>query len=266
MPSISENFTSWNNTYEWPNQGDEWSRAWGGSERLWWLTLFPRIREFIPTGTILEIGPGYGRCTQFLKDYCDRMILVDLSPRCIEASRERFASANHLEYHTNDGLSLDMVPDKSIDFVFSFDSLVHADVRVLEAYVKQLGSKLKPGGFGFIHHSNLGNYSAITKATRIVNRVLPLRWRKKLVRLGYLMNTSWRAEDMTARRFVEMCRGAGLACEHQELINWGNRNFVIDAFSTFRASSESLSHPTVFRHRQFMDEVTKLYKSRPLKF
>ena len=51
-----------------------------------------------------------------------------------------------------------MIPDGSVDFVFSFDSFVHPDREIVEAYLRQLGAKLKIGGKGFIHHSNFGEY------------------------------------------------------------------------------------------------------------
>jgi hypothetical protein len=54
-----------------------------------------------------------------------------------------------------------MVPDDSIDFVFSFDSLVHAEADVMQAYLNQLVRKLKLNGVGFIHHSNIGEYQRV---------------------------------------------------------------------------------------------------------
>jgi hypothetical protein len=35
-----------------------------------------------------------------------------------------------------------MVADRSIDFLFSFDSIVHADADVFQDYPRQLGRKL----------------------------------------------------------------------------------------------------------------------------
>ena len=37
-------------------------------------TIFPRIRECLPVGTILEIAPGFGRWTHYLKDYCNAAV------------------------------------------------------------------------------------------------------------------------------------------------------------------------------------------------
>ena len=98
MASVGSNQHTWQVTYDWTQAGEEWSVSWGNSQLEWSVTLFPRIRAFVPTGTILEIAPGYGRWTQYLKNYCDRLIVVDMSARCIEACRARFADASHIEY------------------------------------------------------------------------------------------------------------------------------------------------------------------------
>ena len=86
---------------------------------------------------------------------------MDLSSKCIESCKQRFAYASHISYHINDGRSLDMIENRSIDFVFSFDSLVHAEADVLESYLDQLSNKLKPHGVGLIHHSNLLQYREV---------------------------------------------------------------------------------------------------------
>ena len=137
MGTISENKRLWTD-YDWQQQGDEWSAEWGTTEILWWGTIRPRIHAFVPTGTILEVAPGVGRCTQYLKDLCQHLTVVDLTDRCIEACKERFSSDSHITYHVNDGKSLEMIPDHSVDFVFSFDSLVHVEADVIEAYLSQM--------------------------------------------------------------------------------------------------------------------------------
>ncbi len=42
--------------YDWREAGEEWSAPWGSSAAQWNGTIFPRIREFLPVGTILEIA------------------------------------------------------------------------------------------------------------------------------------------------------------------------------------------------------------------
>ena len=202
----------------------------------------PRIHAFVPVGTVLEIAPGYGRWTQYLKDQCDQLVIVDLTEGCIDACRRRFADSENIDYHVNDGRSLDMVDDGSIDFAFSFDSLVHAEADVLEAYLSQLASKLKPDGVGFVHHSNIGAYRGLAKLTRRV----PERIRRPLVRRGVLIDISaWRAESVTAGAFAADCQRVGLACIGQEKISWEFGAYMTDALSMFTPRGSRWERPSV---------------------
>jgi hypothetical protein len=158
------------------------------------------------------------------------LVLVDLTERCIDHCRERFSSSTNIEYHVNDGRSLEMIEDGSIDLVFSFDSLVHAEADVMEAYVGQLTRKLSSDGVCFIHHSNIGSYRRLTK---LAHRVPPNRV-EALVRRGAVVNLpAWRAESMSADLFAAQCSRAGLRCVGQELINWEHGRYLIDCLSQF---------------------------------
>ena len=230
MPDVDQNLANWRTGWDWSERGDDWSGWWGGTPAMWEHAVLPRIRELVPTGTILEIAPGHGRWTQYLKDLAQRLVVVDLTPECIDACRARFADATNIDYHVNDGRSLEMVDDRSIDLVFSFDSLVHAEADVIEAYVDQLAHKLSPDGVGFLHHSNIGAHPRLCALTRRT----PARLRGPLMKRGVLINlVAWRAESMTAERFAAMCASAGLACVHQELVSWQAGRWTIDCFSTF---------------------------------
>jgi len=157
MPDLDWNKSRWNDEHPWPEAGDEWSQGWGGPRAQWFGTLYPRIARWLPAGRILEIAPGFGRWTQFLLRHAPSLVGVDLNPRCIQQCRQRFAAYDHALFVQNDGRSLDMVSDGSIDFVFSFDSLVHVEMDVLTPYCAQIIAKLSPRGTAFIHHSNAAN-------------------------------------------------------------------------------------------------------------
>lgn len=105
-----------------------------------------------------------------------------------------------------------MIEDESIDFIFSFDSLVHVEKDVIKSYLQQIALKLKPNGVGFIHHSNLGNY--LNPATGKLE----------------VENIHWRAESMTAKLFEQYSQEAGLQCFHQEIVNWCG-DILCDCFS-----------------------------------
>lgn len=251
MPTIEENLNYFDREHKWERQGDEWSKAWGSSEGQWSGSVYPRIRAFLPTESILEIAPGFGRWTRFLKDQCSQLTVVDLTERCIEACKERFAAFSNIIYHVNDGKSLSMIPDRSIDFVFSFDSLVHVEIEAMEPYLRQLAQKLKSDGVGFIHHSNMGAYGGLV----FFLGLFPTRLRRKLISKGILANDGWRAYSMSAKIFEEICQKVGMQCISQELVNWdGDR--LIDCFSTLTLNSSKWAGPNkIIKNPGFMDEA-----------
>jgi SAM-dependent methyltransferase len=154
MPDLEWNRAVWDRGYAWTEEGDEWSHAWGGARAQWFGTIYPRISRFLPARRILEIAPGFGRWTQFLLTHCVELIGVDISQKCADHCRQRFASAPGATFFANDGTSLAMVPNESIDLVFSFDSLVHVEIDVIREYVWQIAQKLSTSGIAFVHHSN----------------------------------------------------------------------------------------------------------------
>lgn len=237
MASIKENYKVFAIDYNWPESGDEWSQPWGGTTYLWMITIVPRIQSFLPSKNILEIAPGFGRCTQFLKDVCDTLCIVDISEKCIQACQKRFHDCKNIEYYTNDGISLEMISDQSIDFIFSWDSLVHADTSVMEAYIRQFPRILKPGGYGFIHHSNLAEYC--DKKTGTLKR----------------KNLHFRDETMDSSLFLKYSTEAELDCILQEKITWRD-NFLNDCLSviTFKNDSHSF-HNQVIENYNFMEEA-----------
>jgi SAM-dependent methyltransferase len=188
------------------------------------------------------------------------MIAVDLSERCIEHCKRRYASDNHIQFQINDGESLAAVPDNSIDFVFSFDSLVHAEREVLEAYVMQISKKLKPEGAGFIHHSNLGAYQERVALKGHYVR-LPQRFRRVLTddvvsALLSINFDAWRARSMTAQLFRSYCEKASLKCVSQELIGWGKGKCLIDALSVFaRPDSRWAKRDECLRNEEFVKNM-----------
>jgi ubiquinone/menaquinone biosynthesis C-methylase UbiE len=243
VPSIEENIKAWGNREKWETQlsdGDKWSNAWGSVDMQWYGSLLPRIHKFLPSGnharTILEIAPGYGRWPQYLQALCDRLVLVDLNQNCIEACKARFAHLDHIEYYVNDGRSLSMIADHSIDFVFSFDSLVHVEVDVIDDYLAELARVLTATGSAFLHHSNLG---------AVIDRV----------EKGEIAS-HWRAKSVTANIVRSAAEHHGLTCLSQELFNWGNpAGAVTDCFTSLTAKPASDSQEFKLIESDFGQEV-----------
>jgi ubiquinone/menaquinone biosynthesis C-methylase UbiE len=258
MATVDENILMWEVTYPWSHEGDDWSENWGTARAEWFGCVLPRVFPFLK-GRILEIAPGHGRWTQFLQAHCDSLIGIDLTPSCIERCTQRFAQNPKLEFQVNDGLSFPMIEDASIDFAFSFDSLVHAESDVMSSYAHELARVLKPGGVAFLHHSNL---DAIRRSS------LLYEVRKTRMRLSRLPFTtpSWRAASMSAKKMRAFVKDSGMMCVQQEIIPWGlplfqsNRRsywmWMIDCMSTIVNKPGNQCH--VFKNPRFMEAAADI--------
>ena len=165
MPSIEWNRQRWGSEHPWSAHGDEWSYGFGSAAAHWYAFILPRLYAVLPNPTIadsriVEIAPGHGRWTQFLLPHCGMLVGYDLTESCVAYCRQRFAAqveSKRAAFHLTDGLSL-AEADRSVDLVFSYDSLVHVERDVMQGYLVHIGRCLKPGGFAFLQHSNLAAY------------------------------------------------------------------------------------------------------------
>jgi hypothetical protein len=180
---------------------------------------------------------------------------VEKADQCFEACCRRFGNEPRIKIYHNDGHSLSMLPDNSVDFVFSFDSLVHDRRGFIESYLHQLGSKLKVGGKGFFHHSNLGAYANPVRERR------PTPVVKFLEKARILDLQHHRTPTMTADLFRALCEQHGLHCVRQELINWRARR-LIDCFSFFVRDRSQQTKPTkIIRNPNFMREAARIRRA-----
>lgn len=240
MPSPTENRNIWGD-YDWSGDGDEWSANWGSTRLMWLRTLLPRIDRVVPCDHIVEIAPGFGRWSQYLKDLCSSLTLVDVTPICVESCKERFAAFDHVHCYENDGMHLGMVDDRSADFVFSFDSLVHADAETLRSYAGELSVKLSEHGVAFLHHSNLGEYRDESGKLTIDN-------------------PHGRCDVMRSDLWRDYCQQADLHCISQELINWGNIDRHDCISLTTRPGSRFAAEYQIQDNSDFMKDAARTAK------
>lgn len=246
MGTVQENRKHWGALYHWRDGGEEWSAAWGGSAAQWAHTLAPRIAEFVPAERIVEIGSGYGRWTHFLREHARELVALDLAGACVEACSTRFRDDPRVVCRQTDGSSLSGVADRSVDLVFSFDSLVHAELDTLEAYLREIRRCLTRDGVAFLHHSNFGE----------VLDQRPGSW-----------NYHWRAESVSAARVAALCSDLQMVCRSQEILTWGEVDNC-DCLSVIVLSGGRWERPLrVERNPWFMGEAysigvrTRLYGS-----
>lgn len=251
MATVEENRHYWEEVYPWLEQGEEWSRGWGGTENLWQHTLFPRISRFLPAASILEIAPGHGRFTPYLLEHCQTYRGIDLSPSCVEICRQRFPETT---FESNDGRTLPSVKDASVDFIFSFFSLIHADIPTMRSYLEEFARVLTPTGSGFIHHSNLAEHQSYFR--RIAR--LPRRLREWLFKMGLIDLPQWREPTVSAEIVARLAQESGLFAVTQEAVNFGSHR-TIDAFTSFvRADIAPPKSTQIWDHPGFMHEAMRI--------
>ena len=245
MTSIRDNKVFYDN-YDWSRSGEEWADPWGGSDMQWFGTILPRIHLFLPADTILEIGAGHGRWANYFLPHCQQLILADLTRQCVDTCKQRFSNNPKVQCIHNDGAALDFVKNETIDFVFSFHSLVHADDITMEKYVIEISNKLTRNGVAFLHHSNAGNYSYD-------------------VTIDSDLLVDYRDVTMTAEKMREFARSAGLRCSTQELVNWETEE-LLDCFSVLARpnslwgrASKTISNPHYMGEMAHFGRMAEIY-------
>jgi SAM-dependent methyltransferase len=173
--TVADNVRLWN-TYDWSQKGEEWTPNSTWKEELVRDFLVPYMPEL---GTLVEIGPGGGRWTEFLQRRASTLYVVDVAERALQLCRERFAACHNIKYILGDGTSLN-IPTGEIEGVWSYDVFVHINPVGASNYFREIARLLKPGGIAVIHHP--GNPAA-----------------------GYITRTGWRS-DLTEKLVLEMAR------------------------------------------------------------
>lgn len=150
--SPHENRAIWT-TWDWSQGGNEWNDTDQPEE--WKSSLVDEI--LLPNlgnaRAILEIGPGAGRWSEILQRHAERLVLVDVTPRALELTREQLGAPANVEYVLSEGGALPGVNPASIDWVWSFDVFVHIAPLDVASYVGEIARVLRPGGSAVIHHS-----------------------------------------------------------------------------------------------------------------
>jgi SAM-dependent methyltransferase len=108
------------------------------------------LREFAPTGRVLELACGTGLWTRHLVGHAQHVTAVDASPEVIEHNRERLAGAPlNIEYMVADLFDW-QPPPAAYDVVMFTYWLSHVPDDRLAAFWAGVRSALKPGGRVFV--------------------------------------------------------------------------------------------------------------------
>jgi ubiquinone/menaquinone biosynthesis C-methylase UbiE len=221
--TIESNLQIWDSDYAWPKDGDEWdgqAKKCNKSYEAWKHSL---VQAFIQpnvarSSTVLEIGPGHGRWSKEIAPLCGHLILVDLSPRCIEHCQSLLKERPNVTFIVNGGKDLTGIPNGSVDFLWSYDVFVHISPAEIEAYFSEINRVLRPNNRAIIHHAGR------------CHLFLPLRFLRNSVPIGHrfynylTMSTfedddGWRS-DVSRVLVRRLAKKHGLIVEDQ-VNRWG---------------------------------------------
>jgi SAM-dependent methyltransferase len=242
VPSLEANQQRWAG-HHWSKGGDEWSTLAGGTDRWWHGILLPRLMPMLyrlpAKPHILEIAPGHGRWTQYLLHHAGTLTAIDIDKGCLDACAKRFGGRMHGVL--GDGYTLGGPAERikgPIDFCFSYDSLVHAELDVMGSYLRELSRVLRPGAFAVLHHSNLAECDAPAGAA-----------------------IHWRARSVGAGAIRERALSCDLAVPLQELCTKGSPGdrALIDCITVLRKPAGPLDTSTrVFSNPDFGRQIQLL--------
>jgi len=123
-------------------------------EQLWNKRTEQELRQLlegIPLArdwTCLEIGCGLGRLIKPIARQCAEVIGIDISPKMLSFARDYLKKVPNVELHLNDGQTMPMIEDGSIDWVFSHLTFQHLTLcEVVDRYLDEIHLVLKPGGY-----------------------------------------------------------------------------------------------------------------------
>ncbi len=131
--------------------GDEWG-APADLERVLDEYVFPYLT---PDARVAEIGVGGGRVAAHVAPRVARLYAFDVSKRMLAHARESLAAYGNVSYGLLRRAQLPSELADSLDFVYSFDVLVHVDLHTTWQYIREMHRVLRPGGKAFVHTATL---------------------------------------------------------------------------------------------------------------
>ncbi|MEI3855876.1 MULTISPECIES: class I SAM-dependent methyltransferase [unclassified Ensifer] len=159
-------------------------------------------RHAIDYSEVVDFACGYGRNTDFLLRRAGRVSMVDVNKHNIEYCRAKYQNNQRVEVRACNGYDLGDIGEASCTFFYTFDSMVHFPLRIVEAYLPEFFRVLKPGGYALVHHSNY------TKAGPNAD---------------FKKNPHWR-NYMSAEIFAGLAKAAGFVVAEQTVHPWGVPN------------------------------------------
>ena len=203
--------------YNWEKYYKKAEQATSNSWKI--ITEFLSGFEF-DLSVVLDFACGRGRIAECFSKDAGHIICCDVSRAAIEYCRKRFSDCNPyctFDYIVNENEKIP-VNSSSVTFLYSWDSMVHFDLKDIELYFGEFQRILKNGGYGLIHHSNYGSPQEEKNHKN---------WNE---------NPHWRS-NVNAFDIKRICEENGLFIVKQKLLDWGRKE--LDCITLFEKRSDN---------------------------
>lgn len=110
--------------------------------------LMPRVGH---ETVAVEIGSGGGRWTRFFQP-AKLLYSIDATAKSEELIR-KVCDCKRFRFLLSPDGNLPAIPAAIVDYVFSFDTFVHFEPELFDAYVGEIARVLKPGGILHLHYA-----------------------------------------------------------------------------------------------------------------
>jgi SAM-dependent methyltransferase len=163
------------------------------AEHLHGDVLEPLLSQVDLGREMLEIGPGPGAATEWLRRRVARLVAVEIDPVAAVRLAARFAGTN-VDVVTGDASHLDF-PSASFDSVGSFTMLHHLATTTLQnQFLREALRVLRPGGvlvgcdstaITQRHDFHVGDVYRSIEPSSLLTRLQTIGFETVMVRIGY---------------------------------------------------------------------------------
>ena len=95
---------------------------------------------------VLDLGCGYGRFIEFYAPLASFVYGIDITDYIIDICKTKYAGIENVEFIKNNGYSLKMIDDNSIDLVSCYTVFQHIPKKATQSYLKEFSRILKSDG------------------------------------------------------------------------------------------------------------------------
>jgi SAM-dependent methyltransferase len=133
-----------------------WLESMVGGYHLIYLAC---IRPWLtPRTHVLEIGCGHGAWTRLFLE-AGRVTCVDALSAEHNAFYSYVGKVDNVRYHQVADFTLSIVPDNTVDYVFSYDALCHVSFAGISEYTRSLYRVMKESAHGFFMVADYRKYN-----------------------------------------------------------------------------------------------------------